>query len=688
MRRPLWLAAAAALLLAAPPSHAAGPPPTIATTSNRADLISGGDALVAVTVPAGARLDRLTAGTRDVTRSLRRRGSTYIGLLTGLPIGRTVLRAETDQQGSAELVVTNHPNGGPVFAGRQVQPWICNTALLGLGAPRDAQCDTPAITSYQYKDAVTQQFADYDPASPPPSERIATTTTDQGVTVPYVVRLEKGVMDRGLYEIAVLRDSWNHKLGSPFGGSCNPRHQQEAVDTGPNAAQPTLFSVVDDAKVGKGFMIAHNALGNLGSDCNDVVAAESLMMLQEHIRERYGTIRYTIGYGCSGGSMLQQLIAADYPGLLDGITPACSFPDVWSTVVESEDCHLLERFFAAHRAWTEPQQAAVAGYQTGASCLAYDQLPVNNTRSWLDPTYADGCGSGIPAWNPATHTGTRCTIQDYEAAQLGVDRSGRAHRPYDNIGVEYGLKAFLAHQITAAQFVDLNASIGADDLDWKPLPSRVAADLTGVRNAYLGGRITDGRLLSDVPILDLRGTSNQEIHTDYHSYVLRARLDAANGTHGNQVIWTSVPLTVDPISYAQSFFVMDAWLAAIEKDHRALPKSRKVVLDKPAIAVDSCWVAGRQVTDLTVCGAAFPHYADARQAAGAPVAGGVLACALQPLVRPVGLTSAEWTRLRSVFPRGVCDYRRPSRAFAHALPWATYASGVPVALGAAAPRSS
>ena len=51
--------------------------------------------------------------------------------------------------------------------------------------------------------------------------------------------------------------------------------------------------------------------------------------------------------------------------------------------------------------------------------------------------------------------------------------------------------------------------------------------------------MTDGKLLANVPIIDLRGTSNNEIHTDFHSYELRARLDKANGNHENHVIWTA-----------------------------------------------------------------------------------------------------------------------------------------------------
>jgi hypothetical protein len=672
--RRLFLVAILLVAGVATPAPADSSVPVVEALSNRPDLISGGDVLVAVTVAHGI-LESFRAGASEVR--LERVGpGRWSGLVTGLPVGPTTLTARSSADTTGRLVVTNHPSTGPVLAGRQVQPWVCHTDLTGLGPARDKACSTPSRVTWSYKDAVTGGFADYDPAAPPPAYRVSRTTTDQGVTVPYVVRVENGVLDRGLFTIAVLGDptkpwtalhpqlAWNHKLGSPFGGSCNPRHQQEAVDTGANAMQPTLFSVLDDAKLSRGFMVAHSAMGNLGSNCNEVVAAESLMMLEEHIREELGSIRWTIGYGCSGGSMLQHLIAADYPGLLDGITPACSFPDIWSTLLESEDCHLLERVFAADPSFTAAQQAAITGYQTPASCLTFDKLVVNNTSQWFDPAQTANCGAAMPA-------GLRCDIADYQVALLGRRPDGKANRPYDNSGVVYGLQAYLAHLVTADQLVSLNEQVGGDDIDWHHTTGRSHAEPAGVRRAYAGGRILDGHLLAAVPILDLRGTSNQEIHTDYHSYVVRARLDEANGDHGNQVIWSSVPLTVDPVSYAQSFFVMDDWLSRIAADHRPISRPRKVVLDKPPVAVDSCWVAGRQVTDLTACGAVFPHYGDPRIAAGGTLAGGNLLCALKPLSVP-GLTASQAARLLRVFPQGSCDSSRPSREWSRARPWATY----------------
>ena len=268
------------------PAHAASGDVRIDVLSIRADLISGGDALVRVVRPpdaAGVPFT-VTVGDRDETG---RFGDDGVGLIDGLENGPNVVTATLDDGRGARITITNHPIGGPVFAGPQVTPWICKPGA------KDAQCNRPTVVSYQYKDASTGSFSAYDPKNPPAASSIATTTTDQGKTVPYVVRVEDGVEDRGAYEIGVLNapGAWNHKLLTHFG-----------PNTGPHYTQPSASSVMDDKALSRGFMVANNGLQIHGENTNDVVSSESLLMLKEHIIEAYGPIRYTIAEGCSGGS--------------------------------------------------------------------------------------------------------------------------------------------------------------------------------------------------------------------------------------------------------------------------------------------------------------------------------------------------------------------------------------------------
>ena len=168
----------------------------IQVLSNRADLISGGDALVAVT-GVDASKARVTVGSRDVTSSFALRpNGRFEGIISGLSLGANVVTASSPGVTAGKATVTNHAIGGPVIAGPQVQPWVCTNGSS------DPQCNAPTTYSYQYKSSTTGQLQAYDPENPPSD--VASTTTDQGVTVPFIVRTETGYQDRDQYQIATL----------------------------------------------------------------------------------------------------------------------------------------------------------------------------------------------------------------------------------------------------------------------------------------------------------------------------------------------------------------------------------------------------------------------------------------------------------------------------------------------------
>jgi len=92
--------------------------------SNRADLISGGEALVEVTIPAGAvpAAMRVAVGQRDVTSAFAvRADGRYLGLIEGSRWART-----SSPRSSLAAAPRTSPlppsSGGPVFSGPQVQP--------------------------------------------------------------------------------------------------------------------------------------------------------------------------------------------------------------------------------------------------------------------------------------------------------------------------------------------------------------------------------------------------------------------------------------------------------------------------------------------------------------------------------------------------------------------------------------
>ena len=87
--------------------------------------------------------------------------------------------------------------------------------------------------------------------------------------------------------------------------------------------------------------------------------------------------------------------------------------------------------------------------------------------------------------------------------------------------------------------MDLNEKIGGRDIDYNWIPQRTSGDLDGEGIAYRTGRVVDGRRLNLVPIIDIRGHDNEEIHTDVSSYIMRRRLLETNGHADNHVIFIS-----------------------------------------------------------------------------------------------------------------------------------------------------
>src|SRR5581483_2965139 len=381
MRR-LLVAAVVGLALLPGISSARGSTPSvrIATLSNRADLISGGVALVGVTTTAPVTID---LNGLDVTSSFSRVSPTELeGLVTGLQLGANVLTATLPGGGGARLTITNHPDGGPVFSGPQLQPWKCEKGAV------DAQCDKAPDFTYVYQstDSRKSGFQPYDPHHP--ATDVATTTTDQGIRVPFIVRIETGYQDRDQYQISALyqpgrqwtalrpQSQFNHKLLITHGASCDVSYgvggapSTTSYDPAGLLGLPidlpaSIFADSAHYALAAGFGVLSTALDNSGHNCDIVTQAESLIMAKEHFVDAYGSVRYTIGTGCSGGSLAQQWIANAYPGVYQGILPTCSFPDTWSSATQVMDYHLL-RAYLEHPSkqsvpWSPTQWAAVEG---------------------------------------------------------------------------------------------------------------------------------------------------------------------------------------------------------------------------------------------------------------------------------------------------------------------------------------
>ena len=648
--------------------QASGARLSLTVLSGRADMVTGGDLLVAVSGSA-----RVTLGGRDISSSFRDGRA----LVTGLPLGRSTLTATAGGQ-TATLEITNYPITGPVFSGPHQTPFICETEGWGLGAPLDRNCSAATKVEWMYRSTAPAQGRGASVFKPlaSPGERPAdlATATIGTRQVPYIVRLETGTINRAVYQIAFIHDpsapapspwsppaGWNGRLVYTFGGSCMAGYVQGANSGG----------VMTDNHLSRGYAVASSSLNVFGNVCNNVLSAETLMMVKERFIELAGAPVHTIGSGGSGGAMAQYTIAQNYPGLLDGIIPSATFPDAVSYFINSEDCRLLLRPYLNNKtSLTEEQKRAIGGFSTWGTCdRSYAGRPGR-----LDPT---DCDASIPQelrYHPVTNPkGARCSIYDGMVTVFGRNaRTGFARNPHDNVGVQYGLGSLNSGVITKQDFLDLNEQVGGFDIDTKPQAQRTSADLEAIGIAYASGQtMTGSGGLRDTPILDVRSYNDMsgDFHESYHSFKARARLIKANGHADNQVMIRGQGAGFSR-AQADAVSKMDTWLDAIAADRSDRPRAAKVVANRPADLADGCYTAeGRFIAERAVygqdteCNKLYPPHSAPRLEAGGPLADDIWKCQLKPINwndYNVTFTDQEKARLQKIFPDGVCDWSKPS----------------------------
>jgi hypothetical protein len=648
---------------------------TITALSSRADLVTGGDALLQISPPDGGAVS-VTVNGQDASSAFRVDGGRLVGLVKNLRVGKNTVEAKRGNR-TARLELTNHPMSGPVLSGEHLKPFACNTEQSGLGAPLDANCSAATKIEYFYRTTATPAgFKPLANAAERPAD-LAETTTNEGKKVPYIVRVESGTINRAIYRIATLENGWNRRLVYSFGGGCGTNYNQ-----GTNQATAALM----DVALSRGFAHATSTQNVMQQHCNDHLSGEALMMIKEHFIEQYGVPEWTMGYGGSGGAIQQLLISQNFPGLLDGILPSLTYPDSVSTRAGVTDCRLLMNFYKTDAAtWTQEKQTAVEGYTPG-TCRAWD-------RSFIDIIVAANArGCGIPAdlvYDPVKNPkGARCTMWDTNVATFGRDpATGFARRSLDNVGVQYGLEALNSGAISAKEFLDLNEQIGGYDNNGVPRAERTVADPEAIRLAYAAGRLNSGAGgLGNIPILHYRSYNDPlgDIHDRFRDFTMRERLRKANGRVDNQVLWIypntsknaaeTVMATAGLAARVTGLAVdtMSEWLNALKKDTSPAPVAEKIKRAKPAAAVDGCWdLQGNRIDEPATfdgkgrCNELYPNHKNPRLIAGAALTDDILKCQLKPIAArdyKVTFTQDEMKRLQSIFPGGVCDYSKPGIA--------------------------
>lgn len=693
----------------------------VAPVSNMAHLMSGDNALVEVSSDISDPAQFVvTVNDRPAVMEIAQYSQDdelhlYHVLLSDLDPGTNLIRVET-ANAAAALSLVNYPLTGPIFSGPPQEPYLCLNELapgrdgekrrfaIGNGEYLDdtsmnADCAIQTRTDYVYRS--TDSDAGFK-ALPDLSSRpqdLAFTTTVENQSVPYIVRIETGSINRAIYQIAILHDpatgnpsalmpssEWNGRLIYTFGGGCEAGYFQGASTGG----------VLRDSMLAKGYAVASSTLNvNAQGGCNDVLSAETAMMVKEHFIETYGVPDYTIGNGGSGGAMQQLLIAGAYPGILDGLLPSMTFADAVTYFTDAQECASLLRDYVNNpaRELDEDTKNVLGGWSMWSTC----EQSLGERPKRVGP---DDCPAEIPAgmeYHPQTNpAGIRCSIYDGmrnifgEKLYADVTTAREfARAPHDNVGVQYGLAALNAGHIDKALFLDLNENIGGWNIDVQPQAERTVGDEDAIRIAYQTGRVTNGAAgLSLVPIIDDRSYLDDigNFHASVYSFVMRARLERDNG-HANNYVVRRHGRDLDIAD--ENLALMDQWLANIKADRSASTTLDKIVRARPADLQDDCFAAnGERIIETpnfdmsnlfnntgTPCNNLFPPHAGLRLVAGGPLTNDVLKCQLKDIDfddYAVEFDAEEKSRLAAIFPQGVCDWSKPGVQQQSNQTWLSY----------------
>ncbi len=755
------LLVAAAMVMALLPVNAVGADSHTTSTgafsievlSSPADLVSGDAARLEITAPRGA-LPRLvvTRNGHDVTASFSPTSATTLeGVVGGLELGENDVHVFVNRhtrRPAASVVLTNHPISGPMFSGPQQEPFLCSTdgdrAEAELGPAIDDDCATETVVSFKYR-TTADSWADYDPDAPRPDD-MAQTTTMTGETVDYIVRWERGTINRFIYSIAVLSpdsqdtetpdlSTWNERLIYYFQGGVGIGHYQ---------GDPSRSRMLFDHGLGLGYAVVYSTGTKTGEHYNLQLGGETAIMVKDRFVTEYGSPFYTVGVGGSGGGIQQYVYAQNHKGLIDAGIPQYSYPDMLTQTIHIGDCELLERwidfelFVEGNLKWADWSNRTHLEGLNAMNGFENDFLPV------MPPGFPEGSSECVNGWrglsplalNPHFGTAPGISPEDQVTTEwthygdavniYGVAADGFAASTWDNVGVQYGLEALRSGFLTPDEFIDLNANAGS----WKnepdmvqegcpfigalcpapedlagldPVPDiwpnlldpwsmrnmalspdggitpapRKAADPGAVENAYENGHVNVGDI--QIPMIDWRNYLERELdmHNSHQSFAARQRLLNYDGDASNQVIWFT-----DGNDFGDEFDQTPMAFAVIEQWMQNIKANPHMSVDenKPAMAVDSCfdadgnliysgedaWAGILDDQPLGPCAEQFPIFSTSRIVAGGPISGDVFKCHLQSihdaarsgLYGDVRFTSEQIAQLETIFPDGVCDYRR------------------------------
>ena len=729
--------------------------------SSAPDRVTGGSARLHIKVPRTVPLHKVVVLVNESDQSDHFNQipgtRTLTGVIDGLDLGDNRVKIMPNGHGrgrpeSLMLGLVNYPISGPLFSGPHQSPFVCTVQNEGLGQPivdnhsegftvfatdsdgnptdeiigYSLNCSAETLVEYIYK-STDGNFKSYALGGPRPNDMVQTTTMD-GHTVDYIVRWERGTINRFIYSIAMLapydanpgdlnRTAWNGKLIYYFQGGVAIGHDQ---------GDPSGSRMLYDDGLSRGYAIAYSTGTKSGTHYNLVLGGETALMVKERFIELYDVPIYTVGLGGSGGAIQQYIYAQNHESLIEAAIPQYSYPDMVTQTVHIGDCELLEFYMdvidGTNPRWqTWSNRTLIEGLNASDTVFnPYTQSPGNTEciNGWrglspltMNPFYGYVGGQELiqPPESVAaiewTHSGDLVNV-------YGMADDGYARRMSDNVGVQYGLAAVAAGEITPGEFLQLNAVIGGwkesadmvqegspffppgviDPINWDPWSARnqifslnpmtpaprTEGDIEAMQAAYEAGLVFMGDI--DIPIIDWRHYLEEQLnmHNSHQSFAARQRLRDARGNSNNQVIWFTDPGPGEPEfdQTPEALEVMDEWMMNILNNIGA-----GVAGNKPVRAVDRCFnadgseiAAGDDVWDGILddnppgdCTAKFPIYSTSRIVAGGPFKGSIFKCSLMPVDEAIALglygvwepDMLQQLQLEQIFPKGVCDFAQP-----------------------------
>ena len=499
----LLIAVVAVLALAGP--AAAGSSLSISVLSNRADLISGGDALVQIVMPS-----RRLAPATGRRRRPRRQRRVRLARRRPLPRPRRGPRGRRERpHRQARRHGPDHDHEPPDRRPDLRRPAgaalvLHDAGRTGSGPATDAQCNAPTDVSLLLPlDASTGQFSDVRPGEPAARRRDDDDRPGRDRSV-HRPRQERGTMDRGIYHIAVLADPRSRggrgrrrrpgttSSSTRFGASTAPYHKQ-------SDAAPTCWTTTRCRAASWSRQLAHDPRQERERRTSpprrdDAEGAHPRALRLDPLHDRPGLLgrldrpapdRAARTPACSTGS--RRSAASPTRG-----RPRTRSPTAAADPLLGDDVAAARGPRGAasgRRPATRRRRAATRGMR---SSLRPVDEPVADEHVTMRPPGRPGCTT------PADESGRRALRpRDYQVAIWGSgrracgprreDRAASRSRPLDNVGIQYGLSALNAGLITPEQFVDLNEKVGGLDIDWTWQPQRMQADPGSLVTAYRTG---------------------------------------------------------------------------------------------------------------------------------------------------------------------------------------------------------